>query len=158
MIENRLFGGEVPAPAKEIQRALNIFEKAKEEAVVENIRKIVVEQLKDVKAIQVLPDGEKEREYGRLIERILTGKGSTTRDPYTRDIETSMDKKILKQAQEEAEKIAGSQITLPEAMDLLLSAQRYRNYMFGKAQNDLQYGMPSAFARSIMSLTLDSSG
>ena len=147
--ENRLFGGVVPEPAKEIQRALDIFEKAKEEAVVENIRKIVVEQLKDVKAIQVLPDGEKEREYGRLIERILTGKGSTTRDPYTRDIETSMDKKILKQAQEEAEKIAGSQITLPEAMDLLLSAQRYQTYMFGKAQKDLQYGMPSAFVSQV---------
>jgi len=101
--ENRLFGGEVPAPAKEIQRALNIFEDAKQDAVSKNIKKIIEKELEDVQAFKVLPDQEKER----------------------------------------------PQITLPEAVDLLLSAQRYRNYMFGKAQNDLQYGMPSAFANQV---------
>ncbi len=55
----------------------------------------------------------------------------------------------LKKAQEEAEKSAGSQITLPEAVDLLLSAQKYRNYMFVKSQNDLQFGMPRAFAEQV---------
>jgi hypothetical protein len=147
--ENRLFGGEVPAPAKEIQRALNIFEDAKQDAVAKNIKKIIEKELEDVQAFKVLPDQEKERQYQQIIERILTGKKSTARDPWIRDQEILMDQKILKRAQEEADTNAGSQITLPEAVDLLLSAQRYRNYMFGKAQNDLQYGMPSAFANQV---------
>ena len=147
--ENRLFGGEVPAPAKEIQRSLNIFEKAKEEAVAKNIKKIIEKELEDVQAFKVLPDQEKERQYQQIIERILTGKKSTARDPWIRDQEILMDQKILKRAQEEADTNAGSQITLPEAMDLLLSAQKYRNYMFVKAQNDLQYGMPQAFANQV---------
>jgi len=152
--ENRLFGGEVPAPAKEIQRALNIFEKAKEDAVAKNVEKLVLEQVKDVRGYRDVGEEEQKKTLDILVARIM---GNPIVDP--REIRnTTMaqialkregDQAILKKAQEEAEKNAGSQITLPEAVDLLLSAQRYRNYMFGKAQNDLQYGMPLAFANQV---------
>ena len=149
--ENRLFGGEVPPPAKEIQRALSIFENAKEEAVAANVDKIVRDSLKDEKFMKVITESEAEATINNVVNRILTGKvpsGVSQRDPSVW-LRAEDDKKILAQAREQAEKIAGSRITLPEAMDLLLSAQRYRNYMFVKSQNDLQFGLPRAFADQV---------
>jgi hypothetical protein len=149
--ENRLFGGEVPAPAKEIQRAFNIFEEAQQNAVARNVEKAVRELLQADKYLKALPESEVETTIQNIVSRVLTGKtppGVDSRSP-SYFLQRDQDKVILKKAQEEAEKSAGSQITLPEAMDLLLSAQRYRNYMFGKAQNDLQYGMPLAFANQV---------
>jgi len=149
--ENRLFGGEVPGPAKEIQRALNIFEQAQEGAVAKNVEKFVRDSLKDERYIKALPESEVEYTINNIISRILTGKtppGVDSRSP-SYFLKRDEDKQILKKAQEEAEKSAGSQITLPEAVDLLLSAQKYRNYMFVKSQNDLQFGMPRAFAEQV---------
>jgi hypothetical protein len=149
--ENRLFGGEVPPPAKEIQRALSIFENAKEEAVAANVDKIVRDSLKDEKFMKVITESEAEATINNVVNRILTGKvpsGVSQRDPSVW-LRAEDDKKILAQAREQAEKVAGSRITLPEAMDLLLSAQRYRNYMFVKSQNDLQFGLPRAFADQV---------
>lgn len=149
--ENRLFGGEVPGPAKEIQRALNIFEQAQEGAVAKNVEKFVRDSLKDERYIKALPESEVEYTINNIISRILTGKtppGVDSRSP-SYFLKRDEDKQILKKAQEEAEKSAGSQITLPEAVDLLLSAQKYRNYMFMKSQNDLQFGMPRAFADQV---------
>lgn len=149
--ENRLFGGEVPPPAKEIQRALSIFENAKEEAVAANVNKIVRDSLKDEKFMKVITESESEATINNVVNRILTGKipsGVSQRDPSVW-LRAEDDRKILAQAREQAEKIAGSKITLPEAMDLLLSAQRYRTHMFVKSQNDLQFGMPRAFADQV---------
>jgi len=149
--ENRLFGGEVPAPAKEIQRSLSIFENAQQDAVAQNVEKAVRELLQADRYLKALPESEVETTIQNIVNRVLTGKtppGVDSRSP-SYFLQRDQDKIILKKAQEDAAKNAGSQITLPEAMDLLLSAQKYRNYMFVKAQNDLQYGMPQAFANQV---------
>ena len=149
--DNRLFGGEVPGPAKEIQRALNIFEQAQEDAVAKNVEKYVRESLKDERYMKAIPESEAEKTVQDIVTRILTGKvppGVESRSPgYF--LKRDQDKVVLAKAQEEAAKNAGSQITLPEAMDLLLSAQRYRNYMFVKSQNDLQFGLSKPFAEQV---------
>lgn len=149
--DNRLFGGEVPAPAKEIQRALSIFENAQQDAVAKNVEKFVRESLKDEKYMKALPESEVETTIQNIINRILTGKtppGVDSRSP-SYFLQRDKDKVVLLKAQEEAAKKAGSQITLPEAMDLLQAAQRYRNYMFVKSQNDLQFGLPRSFAEQV---------
>jgi len=148
--ENRLFGGEVPGPAKEIQRSFSIFEQAKEKTVLKNIEKEVREKLKDVRSFNAITETEQENEVKRLVNKIFTGKEDPKETAsWIRAIAAAEEPAILKRAQEAAEKSVGSQITLPEAMDLLLSAQKYRNYMFIKSQNDLQFGMPRAFADQV---------
>ena len=148
--ENRLFGGEVPGPAKEIQRSFSIFEQAKEKTVLKNIEKEVREKLKDVRSFNAITEKEQEDEVKRLVNKIFTGKEDPKETAsWIRAIAAAEEPAILKRAQEAAEKSVGSQITLPEAMDLLLSAQKYRNYMFIKSQNDLQFGMPRAFADQV---------
>lgn len=149
--DNRLFGGEVPAPAKDIQRALSIFEDAKQNAVAKNVEKLVRDGLKDERYMRAIPESEAESTIQNIVNRILTGKtppGVDSRSP-SYFLKRDQDKQILMQATKQAEEKAGSQITLPEAMDLLLSAQRYRTHMFVKSQNDLQFGMPRAFADQV---------
>jgi hypothetical protein len=135
--DNRLFGGEVPAPAKEIQRALSIFEKAKEEAFPNELRKFVKERLLDNPVYKNLPSNEQKQMEDNAL-------GILQRRIGISSAEEEMINKALAKSE-----LVKTDITLPEAMDLLLSAQKYRNYMFVKAQNDLQYGMPQAFANQV---------
>jgi hypothetical protein len=147
--DNRLFGGEVPGPAKEIQKSLGIFEKAKEKAVADNLEKIIREEFKDIRAFTAQSPEAQEAEVKRSVRKILTGEQDRNANIWVRLIAEKEEPILLRKAQEAAEKSAGSQITLPEAMDLLLAAQRYRTHMFVKSQNDLQFGMPRAFADQV---------
>lgn len=152
--DNRLFGGEVPAPAKDIQRALSVFEAAKETAVAKNVEKLVRQKANDIRAFNNIGELEQEKTVKALVARIM---GEPIFDP--REIKSATmasvvlkneeDRAILKAAQEAAAKQAGSTITLPEAIDLLLAAQRYRTHMFVKSQNDLQFGMQQSFADQV---------
>jgi hypothetical protein len=139
--ENRLFGGEVPAPAKEIQNALNRVSEAREKAFPEELRKLVQESLTEKSAIyRNLGKEEQKGMEDAQVSGMLRG---------VQGLDTPIEKEMIKKAEDKANKLSTVNITLPEAMDLLLSAQKYRNYMFIKSQNDLQFGMPRAFADQV---------
>lgn len=135
--DNRLFGGVVPEPAKEIQRALSVFEKAKEEAFPNELRKFVKERLLEKPLYKNLPPNEQKQMEDNALGILQRRIGINAEE------EEAINKALAKA------ELVKTEITLPEAIDLLLSAQRYRNYMFGKAQNDLQYGMQAAFANQV---------
>jgi hypothetical protein len=136
---NRWFSGEVPAPAKDIQKVMTRVNEAKDEAIPSALSTLVREDLS--KNNRMFPNLRPE-EQDALIKLKVDGVMSGT-------LGSKADLSLLNQAEELAKKQMQVELTLPEAVDLLQSAQRYRNYMFVKSNQDLEFGLPRAFADQV---------
>jgi hypothetical protein len=136
---NRWFSGEVPAPAKELQRVMNRVNDAKEEAIPKALSTIVREEMgKNSKMFPNLRPEEQDALIKIKVDGILSG-----------TLSSKSEMAMLNAAEELAKKQMQVDLTLPEAVDFLQNAQRYRNYMFVKSNQDLEFGLPRAFADQV---------
>jgi hypothetical protein len=134
--DNRWFGGEVPAPAKDISRIMSRVREQQEAALPKALDDLVHENLLKAQTF-----------YKNLRPEEQQAMRKTTVDGILRGVlQEPKDRAILEQAKKAAEKYADVDITLPEAMDLLLSAQRFKTHMFLKSQQDREFGIPAASA------------
>jgi hypothetical protein len=139
-MDNRLFSGEVPAPAREMQRVLSKIQAEEGQLLPKVLDRIVGENLQKTNPnYRASPPEEQAGLRKYYVEGILDG-----------NLASKTYKDTLADAQKEVENITKNiSISLPEALDLLQSAQRYRNYMFIKSGNDLKFGVPRAFADQV---------
>jgi hypothetical protein len=139
--DNRWFGGEVPAPAKDIMRIMGRVKQQQDEALPKALSELVDKKLTEKNPLYRAESAENRKAMlDTAVNAILRG---------TPGMDTSVEKAMLKQAEDMAAKYADVQITLPEAADLLLSAQRFRTHMFLKSQTDKEFGLGSAFADQV---------
>jgi len=133
--DNRWFGGEVPGPAKDIMRIMSRVKRQQDEALPKALSELVDKRLTEKNPLYRAESPENRKNMvDTAVNAILRG---------VPGMDTSVEKAMLKQAEDIAAKYADVQITLPESLDLLVNAQRFRSYMFSKGQNDVRFGATS---------------
>lgn len=139
--DNRWFGGEVPAPAKELQRVLDRVKKTQDEALPNALSDLVRQRLTEKnKLFPNLSKAEQDTMVQTSVDGIMRG---------VQGMDTPIEKNLLKQAEEMAKKKMQVDITLPEAIDFLQAAQRYKTHMFLKSQDDRAFGLQANFADQV---------
>lgn len=139
--DNRWFGGEVPAPAKDIMRIMGRVKQQQDEALPNALAELVHKRLLEMNPVyKIESEANRKNMVDKTVQAILRGQPG---------MDTAVEKRMLKEAESLAKKYADVQITLPEAADLLLSAQRFRTHMFLKSQTDKEFGTGSAFADQV---------
>jgi hypothetical protein len=131
-IDNRWFGGEVPTSAKEIAQVMSKVKAKQEEFKEKALNEVVHGYLLKTSGYykNISPEEQTAQRTFKInaLERGLHDKAE--------------DLALLDEVKKLVGKYSEVDITLPEAMDLLLSAQRFKTHMFLKAQDDLSFGIP----------------
>jgi len=131
--DSRFFAGGAPQPAKDIATVMRVVKEIETGGSLEKTLADLLLTRQYSRLAAVDPKDRTEQAIlqaqGIIIGRIQDKEGTT----------------LLKEAQK---KIAGIgkediRISLPESLDLLVNAQRFRSYMFSKAQNDVRLGATS---------------
>ncbi len=139
--DNRWFGGEVPAPAKELQRVLDRVQQTQDEALPNALAELVRARLMEKnKLFPNLNAAEQKTMVDTSVDGILRG---------VQGMDTPVERGLLKQAEEMAKKKMQVDLTLPEAVDFLQAAQRYKTHMFLKSQDDRAFGLQANFADQV---------
>jgi hypothetical protein len=138
--QNRFFSGEVPAPAKDMQRVLNKI-RSEEESLLPKIldRKVGENMAKENPNYRASPPEEQAALRKYYVEGIMSG--ALDSPSYKATMAAA-----VKEVDDTTKNVA---ITLPEAMDLLQAAQRYRTHMFLKSQDDRAFGLQANFADQV---------
>jgi hypothetical protein len=135
--QNRFFSGDMPGPARDMARVLNKIKSEEETLLPRVLDRKVDENLKASNPnYAAMPADEQAGLRKYYVEGILEG---------TLKSKTYLD--VLNSATKETEQLTKNiGITLPEAVDFLQSAQRYKTYMAMKAQDDMNFGLQANFA------------
>lgn len=134
---NRFFAGEVPAPAKAIA---SVMRKVKDIETGGSLERTLADLLLSRQYSRLAKiENPRERAEQAILQADGIIKGRIT------------DKEGTALLQEATKKISGIgseeiRISLPESLDLLANAQRFRGVMFSKANNDLMLGASSVEA------------
>lgn len=139
-LDNRFFSGEIPGPARDMARVLNKI-KAEEDSLLPRVldRKVDENLKASNPTYAALPADEQAGLRKYYVEGILDG--SLKNKTYT---------DVLAAATKETETLTKNiSITLPEAVDFLQAAQRYKTYMGMKAQDDMNFGLQANFADQV---------
>jgi hypothetical protein len=138
--DNRFFSGEVPAPAKEMLRTLSKIRSEEESLLPRILDRRVDDNLQQSNpAYKSMPADEQAGLRKYYVDGILDG--TLKNETYQR---------VLKESLAEVDKTTKNiSLTLPEAVDFLQSAQRYKTYMAMKAQDDMNFGLQGNFADQV---------